>query len=149
MDMSGVSTSRPCDGYGTKAIGMYRSLVAIEARSTILPAAQAAASSDPMTHVLVAGTGVKNDLSANKHLEVFLCDASSGAPAQHLTPTVTLQDLTSGTGAVAVPLAEVYVRGDNPANVHYGNNVAFPSGHQAQVTVTVAGDTAQFKVVVE
>ena len=40
-------------------------------------------------------------------------------------------------------------KGGSITDVHYGNNVAFPSGRQAQIVVTVGGATGTFKVAVE
>ncbi len=143
------SAGHPCAGYGSQQIGAYDVLVAVENHAPILDAAAAAASTDPDAHVIVAGTGVTNAAAANHHVEVHVCDHASGAPAQHLTPSVTLADLTSGGAPTAVAVAEVYPKGGALTDVHYGNNVAFPSGHQAQVVVTVGGATGTFKITVE
>ena len=141
--------ARPCAGYGSQTVGGYDVVVAVEAHAPILDAAQAASSGDPDTHVLVAGRGVDNSVSANHHVEVHVCDHATGAPVPHLTPSVTVQDLTAGSKPNAVPVAEVYPEGGAPSDVHYGNNVAFPSGHQAAVTVTLPGGSGTFKVAVE
>ena len=140
--------THPCSGYGSQTVGAYDVLVAVEAHAPVLTAADAATSTDADTHIIVAGTGAENAASANKHVEVHVC-AHDGAPAQHLTPTATLQDLTTGGAPAPVALLEVYAKGDDPANVHYGNNVAFSDGHQAQVVVAVGGASATFKIAVE
>jgi hypothetical protein len=144
-----MAAGHPCAGYGSQAIGTYDVLVAVESHAPIVSAADAASSTDPDTHIIVAGTGVENAESANKHVEVHICDHASGAPVQHLTPTVTLQDLTSGGAATPIAVAEVYPKGSAPTDVHYGNNVAFPAGHQAQVVVTVGSASGTFKIAVE
>jgi len=144
----GMSGEKPCEGYGSTKIGSYTVLVAIEDHAPLLSAADAAASTDPETHIIVA-TGANNAESANKHVEVHICDSASGAPAQHLTPTVTIKDNTDGTDATPLPVSEVFGKGDDPANVHYGNNVAFPAGHQAEVAVTIDGQSGTFKIAVE
>jgi hypothetical protein len=143
---------KPCEGYGSTKIGGYTVLVAIEDHAPILSKADASTSTDAETHIIADGAdgaGIDNAESADKHVEVHICDTASGAPAQHLTPTVTIKDNTDGTAAAPLAVTESYGKGDDPMNVHYGNNVAFPAGHQAEVTVGMDGQSGTFKIAVE
>jgi hypothetical protein len=144
-----MAADHPCAGYGAQTLGNYQVVAAVEDSAPIVSPEAAATTTTPDTHIAAAGAPGNNDATANKHVEVHICDATSGAPAQHLAPAITIRDLTDGGDARPVPVAESYAKGEDPANVHYGNNVAFPPGHQAEVVVTLNGASATFKIAVE
>ena len=59
-------------------------------------------------------------------------------------PTISVDDLTTSTMTMKVPIAVMEGVAEGAADLHYGNNVNLMSGHHVKVTVTLNGQKAVF-----
>lgn len=71
------------------------------------------------------------------HLELHICDRSTGAVVSDVRPAVTLQNISSGAPGVALPVAVMEGAGAGMNDLHYGNNVKLAGGDAYAITVHI------------
>lgn len=101
------------------------------------------ASDHPTTGEVMLG-GAMTDASGPdvRHLEVHICNRSSGTVVTGQQPTISLDDTTANTASQNLPVAEMQGVGSGAGDYHYGNNTVLQPGHQYTVTVRLHGETA-------
>ena len=91
--------------------------------------------------------GMTMSPSGMRHLEVHIC-TSGGAVYAKGHPAIVIDDSSSKTPAMMVPVATMEGIGEGASDFHYGNNVDLTTGHHLTVTVTLNGQRAVFHVTV-
>ncbi|MDQ6778509.1 MAG: hypothetical protein M3071_20310 [Actinomycetota bacterium] len=81
-----------------------------------------------------------------RHLEVHICDRSTGQVAANLQPAITLVDNSAANMTDHLPTAVMQGVISPHADVHYGNNVTMPPSRRFTVMVTVGDQHATFHV---
>ncbi len=117
--------------------------------------AQVASQHPKSGEVMLAGTmtgtggmsGMDMGSSTQRHLEVHIC-TPAGKVVAGAHPAIAVDDLTTSTMPVKVPIAVMEGITEGAADLHYGNNVNLMSGHRIKVTVTLNGQKAVFAAVV-
>lgn len=82
--------------------------------------------------------------TASAHLEVHICDRSTGQALQNAHPAISVVDHSGGGMTDQVPVAVMQGVGQGASDTHYGNNVNMPIGNGYTVTVKLNADTAIF-----
>ncbi len=82
--------------------------------------------------------------TASAHMEVHICDRSTGQALQNAQPAITVVDHSGGGMTDQVPVAVMQGVGQGASDTHYGNNVNMPIGNGYTVTVKLNADTATF-----
>ncbi len=78
-----------------------------------------------------------------QHVEVHICSRATGQVIDDALPTMIVVDRTTGqTDYLPVAVMQGVTAG--ASDLHYGNNVAIPAGHQLTLTVTLGGEDARF-----
>jgi len=80
--------------------------------------------------------------SSYRHLEVHICDKSTGTAVQGVYPSIRLTDHSSANMTTEIPMAVMEGIGSGTADLHYGNNAIMPPGHSFTITVTVGNQMA-------
>ena len=89
-----------------------------------------------------AGSATPVPASSYRHLEVHICDRSTGMAVQGVHPAIRITDHTSSNMTTNIPIAVMQGIGSGTADLHYGNNAIMPPGHSFTVTVTVGSQMA-------
>ena len=92
-------------------------------------------------------SGMDMGSSTQRHLEVHICTLA-GKVVTGAHPTISVDDMTTSTMTMKVPIAVMEGVTEGAADLHYGNNVNLMSGHHIKVTVTLNGQKAAFAAVV-
>ncbi len=98
--------------------------------------------------VMVSGAmmGMHMAMSKQRHLEVHICQRSTGKVVLGAHPTITVADLTAKGKPKIVSVAAMYDIAEGVSDMHYGNNVPMTAGHVYRVTVTLGGQKVIFRV---
>lgn len=93
------------------------------------------------------GTGMATPGSAGssgpyRHVEVHICDRSSGRVVQDATPTMFLMDRSAAGMRQQLPVAVMQGVRSGVADLHYGNNAHMITGHDYTLEVTMMGEHA-------
>lgn len=81
-----------------------------------------------------------------RHLEVHICNRSTGRVVTNLAPDITLVDNSAANMTDHVPTAVMRGTTSPQSDVHYGNNVVMPPARHFTVTVAVGDQHATFHV---
>lgn len=94
-----------------------------------------------------SGTGASGDPSRSslRHLEVHICARATGRVVSDAMPTLTVVDRTAEQ-TLYLPVAVMQGVASGPNDLHYGNNVDLPPGHDMNLTVTLSGENARFRI---
>ncbi len=84
--------------------------------------------------------------ASTRHLEVHICNRSTGKVATNLQPVITLVDNSAANMTNRVPSATMQGTTSGAADLHYGNNVIMPASRRFTVTVAVGDQHATFQV---
>lgn len=79
-----------------------------------------------------------------RHVEVQICNRSTGAVLTNANPTVFVIDDSSGGMTMKMPVAVMEGVGAGPSDLHYGNNVTMAAGHNYRIRVSLKGQTVIF-----
>lgn len=101
------------------------------------------ASQHPSSGEVMLG-GAMTDVSGPNvhHVEVHICNRSSGSVVTGQQPTITMRDTTANTGSQDLPVAAMQGVNQGTSDYHYGNNAVLQPGHQYTITVRLHGETA-------
>lgn len=77
-----------------------------------------------------------------RHLEVHICDKSTGTTIQGIRPSIRITDHTNSNMITEIPIAVMEGIGSGTADLHYGNNAVMPLGHRFTITVSVGNQVA-------
>lgn len=88
----------------------------------------------------------QSDPASVRHLEVHVCNRVSGQVVTDLNPDITLVDNSGGDMTDHVPTLVMQGITSGQADLHYGNMVTMPAGHDFTVMVAVDGQPATFHV---
>lgn len=80
-----------------------------------------------------------------RHVEVHICNRSSGSVVTGLQPTIALLDTTANTASSNLPVAAMQGVEAGPSDYHYGNNATLQPGHRYTITVRLHGETATLR----
>lgn len=80
-----------------------------------------------------------------RHIEVHICSRATGEVISDAQPMLAIIDLTTGS-TDDLPVAVMQGVSAGPDDLHYGNNVAFPLGHDLRLRVTLGGEDSQFRL---
>jgi len=81
-----------------------------------------------------------------KHLVVRICHRDEGEVVTDADPEIHVTDLTAGGKDTALPVARMQGVGMGPDDMHYGNEMAMPSGHKFTVEVHLDDEATTFQV---
>lgn len=89
-------------------------------------------------------SGSLTDLSGTgaNHLEIYICNGSTGGIASGLHPAVTLRNDSSGSAPVTMPVAVLERAGEGVTGLHYGNNVTMEPGANYTISVRIDSSNA-------
>lgn len=80
------------------------------------------------------------------HLEVHICERTTGKVVSNLKPDITLIDDSAGNTIQHVAAVEMQGVTSGAADLHYGNTVSMPPAHRYTVKVTAGGQLATFHI---
>ncbi len=79
----------------------------------------------------------------SRHAEAHVYDKATGRARSDVTPIITLVDQTSGrTQTLEATLMQDVALG--PRDIHFGNNVGIPAGHEFTIAIDLGGETITF-----
>jgi len=81
-----------------------------------------------------------------KHLVVRICHRDEGEVVTDATPEIHVTDTTAGGKETALPVAKMQGIGEGTDDIHYGNEMAMPSGHTFAIEVHLDDEAATFQV---
>lgn len=115
-------------------------------------ASQTAAATSPPAgagEVVLSGALTSVTGTGATHLELHICDRTTGAVVTNLHPVVTLRNTTTNSADVTMPVAVMEGSGKGVNDLHYGNNVKLQAGDAYTIAVRVAaGDTVTLQYAV-
>lgn len=94
----------------------------------------------------MANMGNMGSSASTRHLEVHICNGSTGKVATSLQPAITVVDNSAANMTAHVPSAVMQGTTSGEADLHYGNNVIMPPSRHFTVTVVVGDQHAVFRV---
>jgi len=77
-----------------------------------------------------------------RHVEVHICNRTSGRVVQHASPTMVLMDRSAHGMRQQLPVAVMQGVRSGLADLHYGNNARMINGHDYMLEVTMMGEHA-------
>jgi hypothetical protein len=77
-----------------------------------------------------------------RHVEVHICDRTSGRVVQNVTPTMFLVDRSAAGMRQQLPAAAMQGVRSGVADLHYGNNAQMIMSHDYALEVTMMGERA-------
>ena len=90
----------------------------------------------------MAAPGGGASSGAYRHVEVHICDRTSGRVVQDATPTMFLMDRSAAGMRQQLPVAVMQGVRSGVADLHYGNNARMIMGHDYTLEVTMMGEHA-------
>jgi hypothetical protein len=78
-----------------------------------------------------------------RHLEIQICDRPTREVVTNANPKIVVKDTTTGK-ATRLPVAVMEDISLGRADLHYGNNIALPTGHHFRVTASWQQESATF-----
>jgi hypothetical protein len=90
-----------------------------------------------------SGGGGMSPPVEDRHLEVHVC-SKTGRVVQDAQPQISVTDNSAGGASQQVPVAVMEGAGQGVDDLHYGNNVVMPPGHDFTVLVVVGSERATF-----
>ena len=98
-------------------------LVATTQAGPGVPTPSASPSPTPGPPAVLSGTEAAVSGAGATHLELHICNRSTGATVSGLHPDVTLRNATTGSAPVSLPVAVLQDAGQGANGIAYGNNV--------------------------
>ena len=88
--------------------------------------------------------GSASPAAGTRHVEVMICDRTTGKVIVGAKPTMTMGSSTSSMASISV--AQMYGVDAGPVETHYGNNVPMTAGQVYTISGTLNDQTATFTV---
>lgn len=84
------------------------------------------------------------DLISYRHVEVHICNRTSGKVIQHATPSLSLIDRSAHDTSQHMSVAVMQGVHTGIGDMHYGNNAKMVKGHRYTLAVSMTGEHAHF-----
>ena len=92
------------------------------------------------------GSSASMGMPDEQHLAVRICSADSGDVVADAAPTISIADKTVGGPPEKIAVAVMQGVGEGPSDIHYGNEVSMPAGHDFEIKVGLNGETGTLVV---
>jgi hypothetical protein len=127
----------------------YRMVLRIGMAEAMYTPAQVKTKHPTSGEVMVGGSMMSSgamSMHGTRHLEVQICNRSTGAVITNASPTITIVESSTNMMTTKVPVAMMRGVDAGMGDIHYGNNVAISAGHAFIVKVTLKSEQAVFHV---